>query len=36
VLDPDPVVRGIRLLILTAITSDIRKIADLSEIVVSS
>ena len=35
VLDPDPVIRGNRLMTLLAITSDIRKIADLSEIVVT-
>lgn len=35
VLDPDPIVRGNRLLLLSMIVNDILKIADLSEIVVA-
>jgi glycyl-tRNA synthetase beta chain len=35
VLDPDPAVRQPRLVLLAAIVDDIRRIADLSEIVVA-
>jgi len=35
VLDPDPAIREPRLVLLTAIVDDIRRIADLSEIVVA-